>query len=622
VAWQEELRRLDEELAAGRLSADDYRRQRDDLLAEGATTRATIAGLGSRSHAAASPAGGAPQPPAPPAPETGGHDAPAPGTPAGGVPAGGVSGQAPPVATEAGASAAAASPAGGRTAGNGGQDGAGTTDHGMGNGSGMGMERTVRQYPAGAQGQAPEQPPAQHPGPNQPGQYPPGHYPPGQHQSGQHQSGQHQSGQHQSGPQEQPGGPWTGGNPVPQPSSGPLPTQQPPGQSGYGQPQSGYGQQAGYGQPQPGQPQPGQPQGYGQAQGYGQPQPPYGQQPGQSPAASPFPPPFRWGDPGPAGSESTQVVSDATQVVSNPPRGADDSDRTQVVVHRPGSTQLPSGPPQNPPGQPSPPFGMPAVSGNQPNPFSQPAPGWQASSQDVSPPWASSDLPPLPAQTDQGWFKQGAEVFEKTEGRGKGRIVVIALAVVVVLAVAGGAVYWFGFRPANTDQAGPAATTTTAPPTTTTKKPLLPVATLPGKAVDTSALVDFAGVQKLRYLTDEELRAYQAGDPTKASLVQSTQGGASLLVLAVQMSNDAAARSVRDQLTGLQLQYKMTTAPAATGVQAEAFHNPDGTELRRAHYSRGNYVVRIQVKAQTADEADQELSAVLNAQLRTLPADA
>jgi hypothetical protein len=37
VTWQDELRQLDEELAAGRLSAEDYRRQRDELLSQSAS---------------------------------------------------------------------------------------------------------------------------------------------------------------------------------------------------------------------------------------------------------------------------------------------------------------------------------------------------------------------------------------------------------------------------------------------------------------------------------------------------------------------------------------------------------------------------------------------------------
>lgn len=40
MTWQDELRQLDEELAAGRLSAEDYRRQRDELLSQSASTAA------------------------------------------------------------------------------------------------------------------------------------------------------------------------------------------------------------------------------------------------------------------------------------------------------------------------------------------------------------------------------------------------------------------------------------------------------------------------------------------------------------------------------------------------------------------------------------------------------
>jgi hypothetical protein len=38
VNWQQDLQRLDEELAAGRLSAEDYRRQRDELLSRAASS--------------------------------------------------------------------------------------------------------------------------------------------------------------------------------------------------------------------------------------------------------------------------------------------------------------------------------------------------------------------------------------------------------------------------------------------------------------------------------------------------------------------------------------------------------------------------------------------------------
>lgn len=69
--WQEELRRLDEELAAGRLAAEEYRLRRDELLAQ----------------AASGPRSGSGAPPAGPGTPPGGTPA-GPGTPPGGTPAG------------------------------------------------------------------------------------------------------------------------------------------------------------------------------------------------------------------------------------------------------------------------------------------------------------------------------------------------------------------------------------------------------------------------------------------------------------------------------------------------------------------------------------------------------
>jgi hypothetical protein len=55
VTWQDELRRLDEEMTAGRLSSDDYQRRRDELMAEQAEGGA---------QAQQSPGQGSPFPPA------------------------------------------------------------------------------------------------------------------------------------------------------------------------------------------------------------------------------------------------------------------------------------------------------------------------------------------------------------------------------------------------------------------------------------------------------------------------------------------------------------------------------------------------------------------------------
>lgn len=85
MSWQEELRKLDEELAAGQISADEYRVRRDNVLASavsvGPESKATPpADPAAPASQGATPQSPAPQAPAPPAqqpgdPAKGGEDA-------------------------------------------------------------------------------------------------------------------------------------------------------------------------------------------------------------------------------------------------------------------------------------------------------------------------------------------------------------------------------------------------------------------------------------------------------------------------------------------------------------------------------------------------------------------
>src|SRR6266540_2125716 len=73
LSWQEELRRLDEELAAGRISADDYRLRRDSVLSQAVNLgpQSTPAGTGQQAESTQiiAPLPGPPgQPPATPEP--------------------------------------------------------------------------------------------------------------------------------------------------------------------------------------------------------------------------------------------------------------------------------------------------------------------------------------------------------------------------------------------------------------------------------------------------------------------------------------------------------------------------------------------------------------------------
>ena len=79
MTWQDELRQLDEALAAGQLSAEDYRRQRDDLLSRSAS-------MPSRRPPPPAPADAELGPPSGPQPVPPAGTLPGPGTPPGGQP--------------------------------------------------------------------------------------------------------------------------------------------------------------------------------------------------------------------------------------------------------------------------------------------------------------------------------------------------------------------------------------------------------------------------------------------------------------------------------------------------------------------------------------------------------
>ncbi|QWF80309.1 flagellar basal body-associated protein FliL [Amycolatopsis sp. CA-230715] len=66
MSWQEELRKLDEELASGRLSADDYRVRRDQVLSSAVAHGDTAAGQGPQQGPVATPQGPPSVPQGPP----------------------------------------------------------------------------------------------------------------------------------------------------------------------------------------------------------------------------------------------------------------------------------------------------------------------------------------------------------------------------------------------------------------------------------------------------------------------------------------------------------------------------------------------------------------------------
>ena len=320
-------------------------------------------------------------------------------------------------------------------------------------------------------------------------------------------------------------------------------------------------------------------------------------------------------------ADKTQIVSgkdlgdsDRTQTVggwrATPP---DDPNRTQVVPGVPPQAHAGARPPRPaPPAQhPSPPGGFP-----QPN-----QPPWQ-NEEELAPPWAGQDFPPLAAAGTPDWARQGPEVFETEKKSSTGKVFGIIAIVVVLLGIAAGA--YFLFRPDDNKQADPTdgndpPASQSAPPTEET--PEGPIVELPGEAANMSQVDTFAEVETIDYLTPQEIALYQQGGADAAAVAISNDDGVRVIVLVVTMSGEPAAVETRDALGALQLRFNLTEREAPEGVQAAANEAASRGPLLRAHYSSGDQIVRVQAQGEDPEAANSLFDDVLDAQLERLPAD-
>jgi hypothetical protein len=316
--------------------------------------------------------------------------------------------------------------------------------------------------------------------------------------------------------------------------------------------------------------------------------------------------------------------ADKTQVVSGQELG--DSDRTQAVggwratpPEDPNRTQVvPGVPPQAhgaypPRPAPSPPGGFP-----QPN-----QPPWQ-DAEELAPPWAGQEFPPLAAAGTPDWARQGPEVFETEKKSSAGRVFGIIAVVVVLIGIAAGAYFLFG--PDNNQQADTPSegneqqeTSQSAPPTE--EVPEGPIVELPGEAANMSQIDTFQKVEGIDYLTPQEIQHYRQGGAGEAAVAISTESGVRIIVLVVTMSDEAAAAEARDALSALQLRFSLTEREGPEGVRAAANEAASRGPLLRAHYSSGNQVIRIQTQGEDDAAANDLFDQVLADQLEKLPAD-
>jgi hypothetical protein len=247
--------------------------------------------------------------------------------------------------------------------------------------------------------------------------------------------------------------------------------------------------------------------------------------------------------------------------------------------------------------------------------------GW-SQDQNAGTPWGGSSFPPLSGgRPNEPWYAQGPEVFDSGGGGKKGRIFAI-VGVVVLIAVAVAAILVFKPFSGNSknQQADGSTSQTTRSVPTTTPTPTGPLPQLQGTTIP-NTVHTFTDVTALGFLTSDETKLIQTGSPADSHFANVYQGQTRILILIVKLDSASNASSIAHQLSVLETTYGMAASNSApTGVELGSA-DPAGKSLRRAEYSSGSNLVRIEVQSPTASSADQVMSTVLQAQLEKLPAD-
>jgi hypothetical protein len=275
----------------------------------------------------------------------------------------------------------------------------------------------------------------------------------------------------------------------------------------------------------------------------------------------------------PGFEDRTQAVGgDRTQVV-----GRQDADSTQIVPN----VQQPQFPPR-----PTPP----------------PWETHQPQQQNVAPPpWANEELPPEFGQ--QSWPRQGPEVFEEKSSGGSGKTVGIIVAIVLVLALAGGAIWFFGFRDSDNKQADGDDTSQTQeqPPPPTSEPPNIPE----------GPFIELEGDEVLN-ITIPMQEAVTANMPTpqEAGLLNSVgvaevgaliteegEGGLRRGIWAFKLGDGADPNNVLNAMDQLyqQAEFELVTDENGVLVRKKAAQNADEVTVWRAHYlTDDGYLVRVE----------------------------
>lgn len=290
----------------------------------------------------------------------------------------------------------------------------------------------------------------------------------------------------------------------------------------------------------------------------------------------------------PDAAEVTQVVSvdtgdeaEVTQIIADPTKNANGTESTQVV--------MPVVDAQTPPALPQ----------NTQNQQGQP------------PQWAT--LPPThQAQTNIGTFPpvppqvggpavtplDAQDLFTSNKPpRGGAKPWLIVVAIVVVLAIAGGAVWWFGFRDSGTDT----ATNETSQPSQPTESKPDPVditkIELPGEAAANSGQMDIQRASELQVIAPAEATLLADAGAKQLTYSGYADNNYRYLLYAYQSDSPAAAKELSGKILDVQKQLGFTDTKVdgiPDGVTTTTVSNKDAAALRGV-YTYGDITIQLSV---------------------------
>ncbi|WP_394614686.1 hypothetical protein JNUCC0626_33110 [Lentzea sp. JNUCC 0626] len=137
-------------------------------------------------------------------------------------------------------------------------------------------------------------------------------------------------------------------------------------------------------------------------------------------------------------------------------------------------------------------------------------------------------------------------------------------------------------------------------------------------------------IENMQFLSPVEIETYEAGGAGAARVaVSSRRPEGKVIAAVVQLRDRNAAIAAANALDAYQFEAgfeRRYPVPTSVQRQAEVFpvngtSDPERKPVVRVHYVHGNLVVRLELHANTAEDVRDRFGALLERQLKVLPAD-